>query len=39
MTMPARIHLRILDGDFGTAQALSTMPLLPSGGAVMPRSA
>ncbi|WDR02704.1 iron ABC transporter permease [Devosia algicola] len=34
MTMPVRIYLLILDGDFGTAAALSTILLLLSGTAV-----
>ncbi|HTN62216.1 MAG TPA: iron ABC transporter permease [Devosia sp.] len=34
MTMPVRIYLLILDGDFGTAAALSTVLLLLSGVAV-----
>ncbi|QDZ12827.1 ABC transporter permease [Devosia ginsengisoli] len=34
MTMPVRIYLLILDGDFGTAAALSTILLLLSGCAV-----
>ncbi len=34
MTMPVRIYLLILDGDFGTAAALSTILLLLSGVAV-----
>lgn len=34
MTMPVRIYLLILDGDFGTAAALSTVLLVLSGVAV-----
>ncbi|WP_062015449.1 iron ABC transporter permease [Aureimonas sp. AU4] len=34
MTMPVRIYLLILDGDFGTAAALSTILLVVSGTAV-----
>lgn len=34
MTMPVRIYLLILDGDFGTAAALSTILLVLSGCAV-----
>jgi len=34
MTMPVRIYLLIVDGDFGTAAALSTILLLLSGTAV-----
>ena len=34
MTMPVRIYLLILDGDFGTAAALSTVLLVLSGCAV-----
>jgi iron(III) transport system permease protein len=34
MTMPVRIYLSVLDGEFGTAAALSTILLLTSGAAV-----
>jgi iron(III) transport system permease protein len=34
MTMPVRIYLLILDGDFGTAAAMSSILLVLSGGAV-----
>jgi len=34
MTIPVRIYLLILDGDFGTAAAMSTLLLLISGSAV-----
>ena len=34
MTMPVRIYLSVLDGEFGTAAALSTILLLASGVAV-----
>ncbi len=34
MTMPVRIYLSVLDGEFGTAAALSTILLLASGIAV-----
>jgi iron(III) transport system permease protein len=34
MTMPVRIYLSVLDGEFGTAAALSTILLLASGLAV-----
>jgi iron(III) transport system permease protein len=34
MTMPVRIYLLVLDGDFGTAAAMSTILLLLSGVAV-----
>jgi iron(III) transport system permease protein len=34
MTMPVRIYLLILDGDFGTAAAMSSVLLLLSGSAV-----
>ena len=34
MTMPVRIYLSVLDGDFGTAAALSTVLLLVTGIAV-----
>lgn len=34
MTMPVRIYLGVLDGEFGTASALSTILLLASGLAV-----
>jgi iron(III) transport system permease protein len=34
MTMPVRIYLLILDGDFGTAAAMSTILLVLSGAAV-----
>jgi iron(III) transport system permease protein len=34
MTMPVRIYLLILDGDFGTAAAMSTVLLVLSGSAV-----
>jgi iron(III) transport system permease protein len=34
MTMPVRIYLLILDGDFGTAAALSSILLVLSGTAV-----
>jgi iron(III) transport system permease protein len=34
MTMPVRIYLLILDGDFGTAAAMSTILLALSGAAV-----
>lgn len=34
MTMPVRIYLSVLDGDFGTAAALSTILLLATGVAV-----
>jgi iron(III) transport system permease protein len=34
MTMPVRIYLSVLDGEFGTAAALSTILLVASGAAV-----
>ncbi len=34
MTMPVRIYLSVLDGEFGTAAALSTILLVASGVAV-----
>jgi iron(III) transport system permease protein len=34
MTMPVRIHLSVLDGDFGNAAALSTILLATTGIAV-----
>ncbi len=34
MTMPVRVYLLILDGDFGTAAAMSTVLLVLSGAAV-----
>ena len=34
MTMPVRIYLSVLDGEFGTAGALSTILLVASGAAV-----
>ena len=34
MTMPVRIYLSVLDGEFGTAAALSTILLVASGLAV-----
>ncbi|MEZ5824317.1 MAG: ABC transporter permease subunit [Geminicoccaceae bacterium] len=34
MTMPVRIYLSVLDGEFGTAAALSTILLVTSGIAV-----
>jgi iron(III) transport system permease protein len=34
MTMPVRIYLSVLDGEFGTAAALSTVLLVASGAAV-----
>jgi iron(III) transport system permease protein len=34
MTMPVRIYLSVLDGEFGTAAALSTILLAASGLAV-----
>jgi iron(III) transport system permease protein len=34
MTMPVRIYLSVLDGDFGTAAALSTILLVTTGLAV-----
>jgi iron(III) transport system permease protein len=34
MTMPVRIYLLILDGDFGTAAAMSSILLVLSGAAV-----
>ncbi|MBM3545386.1 MAG: iron ABC transporter permease [Alphaproteobacteria bacterium] len=34
MTMPVRIYLSVLDGEFGTAAALSTILLVTSGAAV-----
>jgi iron(III) transport system permease protein len=34
MTMPVRIYLLVLDGDFGTAAAMSSILLLLSGLAV-----
>lgn len=36
MTMPVRIYLSVLDGEFGTAAALSTILLVTSGVAVFP---
>ena len=34
MTMPVRIYMSVLDGEFGTAAALSTILLVASGVAV-----
>ncbi len=34
MTMPVRIYLSVLDGEFGTAAALSTILLVSTGVAV-----
>ena len=34
MTMPVRIYLSVLDGEFGTASALSTILLVSTGIAV-----
>ena len=34
MTMPVRIYLLILDGDFGTAAAMSSILLALSGAAI-----
>ncbi len=34
MTMPVRIYLSVLDGEFGTASALSTILLVATGIAV-----
>ena len=34
MTKPVRIYLSVLDGEFGTAAALSTILLVASGVAV-----